>query len=112
VWRGGAAGVGGAGDVVKLRCGDGGADGLCIPPGADPSRWVASLADLREPIRALSLLAASAGIDGGSNNWALAPGRTTTGRPILAGDPHRALELPGMYAQMHLGCDQFDAIGL
>ena len=28
-----------------------GADRLCIPPGADASRWIASLADLREPIR-------------------------------------------------------------
>ena len=112
LWRAGAVGVVSAGDLAKLRYDDGGADRLCIPPGTDASRWIASLADLREPIRALSLLAASAEIDGGSNNWALAPGRTATGRPVLAGDPHRALELPGMYAQMHLGCDQFDAIGL
>ncbi len=112
LWRAGALGVVSADDLVKLRYDDGGADRLCIPPGADASRWIASLADLREPIGALSLLAASADIDGGSNNWALAPSRTATGRPILAGDPHRSFELPGMYAQMHLGCDQFDAIGL
>ena len=112
LWRAGAFGVVSAGDLVKLRYDDGGADRLCIPPGTDASRWIASLADLREPIRALSLLAASAETGGGSNNWALAPGRTATGRPILSGDPHRAFELPGMYAQMHLGCDQFDAIGL
>jgi penicillin G amidase len=112
LWRAAALGVVSADDLVKLRYDDGGADRLCIPPGADASRWVASLDDLREPIRALSLLADSAQIDGGSNNWALAPGRTATGRPILAGDPHRAYELPGMYAQMHLGCDDFDAIGL
>jgi penicillin amidase len=112
LWRAAAIGVVSAADLAKLRYDDGGVDRLCIPPGADASRWVASLADLREPIRALSLLADSAQTGGGSNNWALAPSRTTTGRPILAGDPHRALELPGMYAQMHLGCDQFDAIGL
>ncbi|HEY1701008.1 MAG TPA: penicillin acylase family protein [Trebonia sp.] len=112
LWRAGALGAVSADDLVKLRYDDGGADRLCIPPGTDASRWIASLADLREPIRALSLLAASADVDGGSNNWALAPGRTATGRPILAGDPHRAFELPGMYAQMHLGCDQFDVIGL
>ncbi|HXL19077.1 MAG TPA: penicillin acylase family protein, partial [Streptosporangiaceae bacterium] len=111
LWRAAALGVVSADDLVKLRYDDGGADRLCIPPGADASRWIASLAALREPVRALSLLAASAEIDGGSNNWALAPSRTATGRPILAGDPHRAFELPGMYAQMHLGCDQFDAIG-
>ncbi len=112
LWRAGALGVLGPEDVVKLRYDDGGSDRLCIPPGADASRWTASLADLRDPIRALGLLAAAADIDGGSNNWALAPSRTATGRPILAGDPHRTLELPGMYAQMHLGCDEFDVIGL
>ena len=111
LWRAAALGVLSADDLVKLRYDDGGADRLCIPPGADASRWVASLADLRQPIDALSLLAASAETSGGSNNWALAPSQTATGRPILAGDPHRAFELPGMYAQMHLGCDQFDAIG-
>jgi penicillin G amidase len=112
LWRAAAVGVVSPDDLVKLRYDDGGADLLCIPPGADARRWIASLADLREPIVALSLLAASADVDGGSNNWALAPSRTATGRPILAGDPHRAFELPGMYAQMQLGCDDFDAIGL
>jgi penicillin amidase len=112
LWRAAALGVIGADAIVKLRYDDGGSDRLCIPPGADAVRWIASLADLAEPIRALSLLGGSAGTDGGSNNWALAPSRTVTGSPLLAGDPHRAFELPGMYAQMHLGCDQFDAIGL
>lgn len=111
LWRAAALGVVGADAVARLRYDDGGTDRLCIPPGADASRWIASLADLAEPIRALSLLAGSAGTDGGSNNWALAPSRTATGRPLLAGDPHRAFELPGMYAQMHLRCDEFDAIG-
>jgi penicillin G amidase len=112
LWRAAAVGILSPEDVVKLRYDDGGADRLCIPPGADASRWIASLAELREPVRALGLLAASTDSDGGSNNWALAPGRTATGRPIVAGDPHRAFELPGMYAQMHLACDQFDVIGL
>jgi penicillin G amidase len=112
LWRAGAAGVVRAEDLVKLRYDDGGSDRLCIPPGADASRWTASLADLRDPIQALRLLAGTADIDGGSNNWALAPSRTATGRPILAGDPHRTFELPGMYAQMHLGCAEFDVIGL
>jgi penicillin amidase len=112
LWRAAAVGVVADNDIAKLRYDDSGCDRLCIPPGADAERWTAGLAELREPIGVLRLLAASADIDGGSNNWALGPSRTTTGRPILAGDPHRAFELPGMYAQMHLGCDQFDAIGL
>jgi penicillin G amidase len=48
----------------------------------------------------------------GSNAWALSGTRTASGRPLLAGDPHRMLEVPGVYAQAHLACDEFDAIGL
>jgi len=111
LWRAAALPIIGPENVVKLRYDDDGSDRLCIPPGTDASRWVATLADLQEPIRALSLLANGAETDGGSNNWALAPSRSTTGRPLLAGDPHRVFELPGMYAQLHLACDEFDAIG-
>jgi penicillin amidase len=111
LWRASAAAVLDPADLVKLRYDDGGADRLLIPPGADAQRWLASLADLREPHEALARLRPADATGGGSNNWAVAPGRTTTGRALLAGDPHRAFELPGMYAQMHLGCDEFDAIG-
>ena len=45
LWRAAALGVLSADNLVKLRYDDGGADRLCIPPGADASRWVASLAD-------------------------------------------------------------------
>ena len=49
---------------------------------------------------------------GGSNNWAVSGSRTTTGHPLLAGDPHRPLETPGPYWQNHISCEAFDAIGL
>jgi penicillin amidase len=49
--------------------------------------------------------------DGGSNAWALSGTRTESGRPLLAGDPHRTVEVPGVYVQNHLACDEFDAIG-
>jgi penicillin G amidase len=111
LWRAAAIGVVADEDLVKLRYDDGGADRLCIPPGVDTNRWIASLTELQASISALSSLSAHADVGGGSNNWAVAPSRTSTGRPILAGDPHRAFELPGMYAQMQLGCPEFDAIG-
>ena len=47
----------------------------------------------------------------GSNNWAVTGDRTATGRPLLAGDPHRPLEVPNVYYQNHLACPDFDAIG-
>ncbi|MFF2831779.1 penicillin acylase family protein [Cellulosimicrobium cellulans] len=60
----------------------------------------------------LDLLAVDGGPGSGSNAWALAGGRTRSGAPLLAGDPHRLLELPGVYQQVRLACDDFDVVGL
>lgn len=48
----------------------------------------------------------------GSNAWAVHGSRTDSGFPMLAGDPHRLFELPGVYQQVGLACDEFDVIGL
>jgi penicillin amidase len=48
----------------------------------------------------------------GSNAWALHGSRTASGRPLLAGDPHRLLELPGVYQQVRLACPGLDVVGL
>ncbi len=50
-------------------------------------------------------------LDSGSNSWALSGERTASGKPILAGDSHRGLDVPGVYYQNHLACDKFDVIG-
>ena len=47
----------------------------------------------------------------GSNNWAISPGRTTTGRPILANDPHRAQSVPSLRYAIHLSAPGMDVIG-
>ena len=47
----------------------------------------------------------------GSNNWALAPSRTTTGRAILASDPHRVHETPSLRYIAHLSAPGLDVIG-
>lgn len=48
----------------------------------------------------------------GSNGWAVHGSSTESGFPMLAGDPHRLFELPGVYQQVGLACDEFDVIGL
>src|SRR5580698_9538891 len=45
---------------------------------------------------------AEAAISQGSNNWAIAPSRTATGRPMLASDPHRVLAAPSIRYIAHL----------
>ncbi len=47
----------------------------------------------------------------GSNNWAVSPARSATGRPILASDPHRAHAVPSLRALVHLSSPDWDAIG-
>jgi penicillin G amidase len=48
----------------------------------------------------------------GSNGWLVGGERTVTGRAIIAGDPHRFIEDPGIYQQIHLSCPEFDVVGL
>ncbi|MFJ9739298.1 penicillin acylase family protein [Streptomyces sp. NPDC101166] len=48
----------------------------------------------------------------GSNGWLVAGERTRTGQAVIAGDPHRFIEDPGVYQQIRLACDEFDVVGL
>lgn len=48
----------------------------------------------------------------GSNGWLLAADRTGTGGALLAGDPHRFIEDPGVYQQIRLACPDYDVVGL
>ncbi|WP_433533870.1 penicillin acylase family protein [Micromonospora sp. CA-249363] len=48
----------------------------------------------------------------GSNGWLLAGSRTASGAALLAGDPHRILEEPGVYQQIRLACPEYDVVGL
>ncbi|WP_181808261.1 penicillin acylase family protein, partial [Streptomyces shenzhenensis] len=61
---------------------------------------------------AIPLFATDGPATSGSNGWLLAGPRTTTGHALLAGDPHRFIEAPGIYQQIRLCCPDFDVIGL
>jgi penicillin amidase len=47
----------------------------------------------------------------GSNNWAVAPHRTATGRAIMAADPHRNHAMPSLRYIVHLSAPGINAIG-
>ena len=47
----------------------------------------------------------------GSNNWAVSGSRTATGRPVIAGDPHRQHSVPALRYLVHLSTPEFDVIG-
>jgi penicillin amidase len=79
-----------------------------VPPGLD-------LCSLPETVLDDYLLAAYPqsfdSRQGGSNNWAVSGSRTASGRPILAGDPHRAYTVPSMRYAVHLKAPGIDIIG-
>ncbi|MEW2567378.1 penicillin acylase family protein [Streptomyces sp. NPDC047070] len=47
----------------------------------------------------------------GSNGWTVSGDRTASGFPLIAGDPHRFLQNPGFYQQIHLSCPEYDVVG-
>lgn len=61
---------------------------------------------------ALTLFAADGPGTAGSNGWLVPGDRTTTGAAIIAGDPHRFVEDPGVYQQIRLSCPEYDVLGL
>ncbi|MEU9990675.1 penicillin acylase family protein [Streptomyces sp. NPDC048045] len=61
---------------------------------------------------AVALFATDGPGTAGSNGWLISGDRTGTGHALLAGDPHRFIEDPGVYQQIRLSCPEFDVIGL
>ncbi|MFF5860464.1 penicillin acylase family protein [Streptomyces sp. NPDC012751] len=61
---------------------------------------------------AVALFATDGPNTAGSNGWLVSGDRTATGHALLAGDPHRFIEAPGVYQQIRLACPEFDVVGL
>ncbi|KQY60286.1 penicillin amidase [Aeromicrobium sp. Root495] len=69
---------------------------------------VASLTRASRAARRLpALLGTGDGI--GSNSWVVDGSRSSTGKPILANDPHLAPSMPGIWYQVGLHCNQVTA---
>jgi penicillin amidase len=48
----------------------------------------------------------------GSNNWVVDGSRTTTGKPLLANDPHLAVAAPSIWFECHLSAPGYHAAGV
>jgi penicillin amidase len=71
-----------------------------------PIRAAAPALDaIRAGLAKLPPLVGEAGSGIGSNSWVIGGARTSTGKPILANDPHLGPTLPGIWMQMGLHCD-------
>ena len=75
-----------------------------LPPPGVPDKASGSI--LRVGEKLLASIARGGRSEGGdalgSNNWAVAPSRSSTGNAMLAGDPHLDHTLPSVWYEMHL----------
>ena len=94
----------------------GGASTAPVSPRRDltlpaPYATAAVLADLAALAAAVREIAPAPPIGGGSNSWVLSGTHTTTGKPLLANDPHLGGQAPAHWYLAHITGGQLDVIG-
>ncbi|MBT2383244.1 penicillin acylase family protein [Streptomyces sp. ISL-11] len=67
------------------------------------------LASLSSTLDKIPALLGPAGNGIGSNSWVVSGKYTTTGKPLLANDPHLAPQMPSLWYQMGLHCNKASA---
>jgi penicillin amidase len=83
---------------------------VTVPAGLDPCSIPADVlgdyalgtGEVRFDGKAVEVASIDPQAQEGSNNWAIAPQRSATGRPILANDPHRAHSVPNLRYLSHI----------
>lgn len=80
-----------------------------ITPNSHSPDWQAlsQLAQVSQEVQGLAGVA----LFEGSNAWAVSGQRTSSGRPMLAGDPHIGFSLPSVWYEAHLSMPGFELYG-
>ncbi len=82
---------------------------LIVPSGA---RWAGKPHPFADDIaRAMGEPDGPVASGGGSNCWVIHGSRTVSGKPLVAGDPHLPMTLPGQWYVVHMECPEFTAAG-
>ncbi len=104
----------GVDSIAKFRAeGDTGDAPIIVPSGTraaigaleDTGLFDAHTGTVLDSLRPLGLQ------QSGSNAWAVHGRRTASGKPLIAGDPHRPFEVPNVYYQVRLVGPDIDAAG-
>lgn len=64
--------------------------------------WAGALMPLVQKNEELNRMMGTQGSSVGSNAWAVSARKSSTGAPLLAGDPHLGLNMPGKWYEVHL----------
>lgn len=79
-----------------------------VPPAPSKSAQTA-LTELSKSLEKLPALFSDRSAGVGSNSWVVSGKRTTTGKPLMANDPHLSPSLPSVWYQMGLHCRTINA---
>ena len=71
----------------------------------ESTKWAQSLMPLLQKNEQLNKIMGKQGSHVGSNAWALSGDKSSTDAPLLAGDPHLGLDMPGKWYEVHLNVD-------
>lgn len=78
---------------------------IIVPPGVAWQQVPSGLASLKQ----IDEIAGIRGRDIGSNDWTISGSRTTTGKPLLANDPHLGIQMPSIWYFNSLHCQPVTA---
>ncbi|OAI41042.1 hypothetical protein AYO38_04790 [bacterium SCGC AG-212-C10] len=82
---------------------------LIVPAG---EKWTGDPHPFREDMsRAMGEPDGVVAAGGGSNCWVIHGSKTESGMPLVAGDPHLQMTLPGQWYVMHIECPEFTVAG-
>lgn len=92
---------------------------VSIPKGLDPCSIPADVlddyalgtGDVRFDGQKIVVASLDPDIQEGSNNWVISAGKSATGRPILANDPHRAHAVPNLRYLSHIDTPELKIAG-
>ena len=84
---------------------------LIIPDELKGKKFAAMANQLLEADQAYKELLGNAGLESGSNAWVISGSKSTTGKPILANDPHLLFSSPGRWYEMQVAGPDFDVSG-
>ncbi|MEI6643882.1 MAG: penicillin acylase family protein [Novosphingobium sp.] len=92
---------------------------VTVPKGLDPcsipqdvlAEYLLGTGDVRFDGKVLAMVPRDLEVQEGSNNWVIAPSRSTTGRAIMANDPHRAHSVPNLRYLSHIDTPELKIAG-
>ena len=92
---------------------------VSIPKGLDPCNIPANVlddyalgtGDVRFDGQKIVVASLDPDVQEGSNNWVISAGKSATGRPILANDPHRAHAVPNLRYLSHIDTPELKIAG-